>query len=311
MKVKLECAHPIFLKEIGITVGCGKCPVCRKRQQDDWYVRLRSEFEHCNDALWFTLTYNDAYVPYKEIHYAIDANGRRFQFRQCADNDIIAHPYSELVQTFRKEDVQKFLKRIREEVGYRQFKYFIIGEYTPDNQRPHYHGIMFNLGRENWHLIAKHWTKFGFIKMGALKHDGAIRYVSKYCIANTIQPDIYSFKCMQFRTMASRGIGMQAVTPELEEYWHKTLNPTIRVNGYSYALPRYLRNKVFTEEEKQEILEKYKQHLREYQDWYHRKFVKTGYDNDKRTRKQEVRDEFLKKTRIKLAKRKLKKDESL
>ena len=67
MKVKLECPHPIFLKDIGITVGCGKCPICRKRQQDDWYVRLRSEFEHCNDALWFTLTYNEAYVPYKDV----------------------------------------------------------------------------------------------------------------------------------------------------------------------------------------------------------------------------------------------------
>lgn len=311
MKVKLECAHPIFLKEIGITVGCGNCPVCRKRQQDDWYVRLRSEFENCHDALWFTLTYNEAHVPYKEIHYALDVDGNRFQYSDVDEDDIFAHPYSQIVQTFRKSDVQNFLKRIREEVGYRQFKYFIVGEYTPDYFRPHYHGIIFDLGKENWPLIEKHWKKYGFIKKGRLKHDGAIRYVSKYCISNTMQPEIYSFKCMKFRTMASRGIGLKAITPELEEYWHSTLNPTIRVNGYSYALPRYLRNKIFTDEEKLELLDKYKEHLRQYQDWYNRKFVKTGYDNCTRTRKQEVRDEFLKKTRIKMSKRNLKKDESV
>ena len=46
--------------------------------------------------------------------------------------------------SLRKEDFQKFLKRLRDHIKPKKIRYFMCGEYGEDSWRPHYHAIIFN-----------------------------------------------------------------------------------------------------------------------------------------------------------------------
>lgn len=61
---------------------------------------------------------------------------------------------------------QDFMKRLRERIKPKKIKYFMGGEYGPENGRPHYHAIIFNHDWED----KKHY---------AFNHEGDAIYTSK------------------------------------------------------------------------------------------------------------------------------------
>lgn len=94
-------------------VPCGHCDICQHTKIERISTQLLFESQ-CYDCppIFFTLTYRDACLPVGGVS---------------------------------KEDVQKFLKRLRHNVK-QEFRYFIVSEYGKINtRRPHYHGIIFGL----------------------------------------------------------------------------------------------------------------------------------------------------------------------
>lgn len=102
-----------------------------------------------------TLTYDDNNIP-----FYIDEDDGVFEMRA------------------RQEDVQKFVKRLRKS-GYK-FKYFIVSELGPKNQRPHYHGLFFSNEKIPPDVIQKKWSK-GFTSSYPAS-PGALRYCTKYIL---------------------------------------------------------------------------------------------------------------------------------
>ena len=113
-----------------IRVPCCKCIGCRLEKKRVWAVRMmhesQTQFEiYGKLSSFITLTYSDEYLPM----------------------------YGSLV----KEDVQKFVKRLRRKIAPEKISYYMSGEYgttckkheiekCPECgplQRPHYHGIIF------------------------------------------------------------------------------------------------------------------------------------------------------------------------
>jgi len=161
-------------------VPCGKCFNCRTNFQNRWCTSLALEaVHHKNDIHFITLTYDDDNYP--------------------KDGSIS------------KEEVQKFMKRLRRYVEYYythlpanrsvskdvipKLKYFAVGEYGSRTGRAHYHLILYGFDSALHpveYFIDKAWTK-GFTRVDMPKSKDvskAIRYLTKYITKSLVSTDI-------------------------------------------------------------------------------------------------------------------------
>ena len=105
----------------GLLVPCGSCISCRIAKRREWSLRLLHELSYHDDAVFLTLTYDDAHVPPN--------------------------------MSLRKRDLQLFMKRLRiklDRLGIEHcIKYFACGEYGTRTKRPHYHLLLWNFPDNN------------------------------------------------------------------------------------------------------------------------------------------------------------------
>lgn len=95
--------------DMPVDVPCGVCIGCRIVHSRQWALRCVHESKLHPCSCFITLTYAPEHLP---------ENGQ-----------------------LQKEDLQKFFKRLRKKIG--QFRYFASGEYGEENERPHYHLLLF------------------------------------------------------------------------------------------------------------------------------------------------------------------------
>lgn len=137
-----------------IEVPCGKCPACLSRAQQQWQFRIEQEVldPAVVSALFVTLTYAPKYLP-------ID---------KCVN----------------KEDVQKYLKRLRKNleryIPSPRLRYYACGEYGELNFRPHYHLILTFTRSIDWKIIEQSWGK-GIVDIAPFTPARA-GYVAKYSL---------------------------------------------------------------------------------------------------------------------------------
>lgn len=147
------------------SVPCGQCIGCRLERSRQWAVRCMHEAAlYAPNNAFITLTYDDDHIPYRN---ALDY--RVFQL---------------------------FLKRLRKEVLPFKIRFYMCGEYGPDNGRPHYHAIIFNYGflgdRTYWSKtpcgeriyrsaqLESLWP-YGFASVGNVTFESAA-YIARYCV---------------------------------------------------------------------------------------------------------------------------------
>ena len=163
----MACLHPrvawrnpsgvLARKEPGDVSGwtplrlpCGGCIGCRVRRARDWAIRCQLELQEHDCAAWVTLTYDEQHVP---------------------------RPFDQAVPTLRKADLSAYIKRLRARVHPRQVRFFGVGEYGEQGNRPHYHVIVYGLPREERHLEGA-WT-FGFARADPVT-PASIAYTAGY-----------------------------------------------------------------------------------------------------------------------------------
>lgn len=154
--------------KIYFEVPCGKCCECQNSYIMSWSLRNYYEFLYCKDlrgvCMNFTLTYDDLHLP-----------------------KLYGIP------TFRKSDVQKFLKLLRKWlvkdgiIHDGSLRYFCTSEYGHLHGRPHMHIIFYVLEPVNvytfYKYVQKFW-KYGFVGYGNLgievRDFHALNYACKY-----------------------------------------------------------------------------------------------------------------------------------
>lgn len=98
-----------------LTLPCGKCVGCKLRRSQEWATRCMHEARYHESSSFLTLTYNDENLPKGD--------------------------------TLVKKDFQDFMKRLRFELeskhGVNGLKYYMVGEYGENFQRPHYHALLY------------------------------------------------------------------------------------------------------------------------------------------------------------------------
>lgn len=200
-------------------VPCGKCAVCKRRRVSQWVFRLQQEEKISSSSKFITLTYDAKNLP-------LTANN---------------------FPTLHKPDFQKFMKRLRKRQK-TKIRYYAVGEYGTLRQRPHYHAILFNVEDEEY--ITQAWG-LGATHIGTVTAS-SIAYTAKYIDKDKQIPVHKNDKRVKEFSLMSKGIGKNYITPASKQY-HKsdltrcfvTTPQNIRV-----AIPRYYRNKIYTEKER-------------------------------------------------------------
>jgi len=222
--------------------GCGQCIPCRIQKRNIWTSRLVLEsFQHSSSG-FLTLTYDDEHLPEEG--------------------------------TLVKRDVQLFLKKMRK-AGFK-VRYFAVGEYGDQTQRPHYHLALFGypmcddppLAHEKRHkpcsclpcqAIHNLWDK-GFSDLRLLERESA-QYIAGYVTKKlTRKKTEYEKQQLgnrdpEFATMSRRpGIGAAAMeqlsdtlknsqAADLSE-WDGDVPHQLALGKQKVPLGRYLRAKL-------------------------------------------------------------------
>lgn len=120
-----------------IEIPCGQCLECRLEYSRQWANRCILEAKDHKENCFVTLTYDDLNVPV--VDDVDPETGEIVKFK-----------------TLVKEDLQKFIKRLRKRLPEDvKIRYFAAGEYGDQTYRPHYHLIIFGWKppEEDLHLI--------------------------------------------------------------------------------------------------------------------------------------------------------------
>lgn len=182
---------------------------CRLQRTREWTNRLIHEMDYFDDSCFITLTYSDEYLP---------------------ENASLV-----------KEDLQKFMKRLRRDLGRRVIKYFACGEYGENFLRPHYHAIIFGVSKKEDKLISENWS-FGRIHVGYVSPE-SIRYVTSYVqkkLTGKMAEDEYinTGRIAPF-SLISKGLGKRYA---LDNKVRLQNDLGFTVNGVPASLPRYYRS---------------------------------------------------------------------
>jgi hypothetical protein len=246
----MKCFSPIAHNGIKKLVPCGRCYACRLNMRRSWYVRLKEEQDVCNDSWFITLTYDDKHVP-------IDIEGNKY---------------------VSKDDIKSFNKRFRQNLfgsSRSTYKYFIAAEYGPKTMRPHYHGILFNTGiKDPFELhdqLRLAWSKQKSIGSTEREYfcnqrgitcdivnDNRIGYVTGYIMDK--EKELASEK--KVFSLKSKGLGASYFDKTDRIEWHMQSPENAYYplpDGKKMALPRYYRDKIYSDQERKKMEEQFYQ----------------------------------------------------
>lgn len=215
----MRCISPLTIRQNGElnTVPCGKCNFCLETRRNEWTFRLTQEQKKASSSYFITLTYSPENLP--------------------SDAGLV------------KEHLVNFMKRLRK-VNTHKVRFYAVGEYGTETERPHYHVIMFNLDDKQVPNVEKIWglghAYFGTVEIGA------IHYVTKYHVNRYGE---HKGRPPPFCRMSRNpGIGKNYV--DTHKNWHRAdFRNYAQVNGIITRLPRYFKEKIFSQREREALAE--------------------------------------------------------
>lgn len=231
------CISVLTLKD-GSKVPCSKCPECKSRRVSAWSLRLVNQGNFADTAHFITLTYGEGE----------DEDGC---YPRRTSNGF---------KTISKRDVQLFVKRLRflqSKSGGLPIKYYFAGEYGSRTARPHYHAIIFNADVNNFTTA---WN-LGHVHIGTVS-EASIGYCLKYISKGRTVPRHSRDDRQSEFSLMSKGLGAAYLTAA-KLRWHKfdVVNRVYAVieDGKKVSLPRYYKDRIYTDQERDDIRSHYKQ----------------------------------------------------
>ena len=208
-----------YPEDYHILIDCGTCLGCLRDKARSWRVRLLHEHMFGNHDSCTCLTLTIAPEHYEQ-----------FQTKAGMASAMRA-----------------FIDRLRYYTpGRRSPKRFFISELGEDRGRLHFHGFVWdcNIPRRD---LERSW-RYGFICARPLRSAKQLSYATKYITKPAVdfhKPTIF----------VSPGLGLSYCNQERWRSWHKKgnandpLNLYCKFDSFVYAMPRYYRTKIFTDDE--------------------------------------------------------------
>lgn len=158
-------------------------------------------------------------------------------------------------RTLIPEHMQSFLKRLRKMYSPQLLRFYGVGEYGDQNNRPHYHLALFGVGLAERELVEQAWG-WGHVHLGELNETSA-HYIAGYLTKKMTAPDDPRLEGRhpEFARMSLRpGIGKKAaehIANQMTTYQgalgvaqQEDISTEVRINGKKFPLGRYLQRAV-------------------------------------------------------------------
>lgn len=240
-----------------LKVPCGKCLYCLRLRQSQWVTRLVEQLrQNLGTSYFVTLTYAPEHIP-------ADTYTGLMQVSKEHIKKLNMDLRKRFQQGFFYADLDLDVGHLHEKIELPQdqkFKFYLTSEYGPTGGQPHYHSVYYNLP-ENRYLVSllfeQIWDK-GFCRVYEASPN-TIGYITKYLVnskvCDTFDP---RFQARPFSLM-SKGLGLSYV--DRMSGFHQA-DPLKRSNsvyhGETSVMPRYWREKIFTDEQRLLLQEDYK-----------------------------------------------------
>lgn len=203
-----------------LDVPCGKCYHCIKSYKHQWNFRLQIHYSYLSqeaqrNSYFVTLTYDNYNLP--------------------------RHTRSAISRTIRL-----FLERVRK-LTKKSVTHWFVTEFGDNTHRLHIHGILFDIPFRIFQL-ASLW-KYGFVTYRPL-NEKRITYVTTYI--NKQDKDIIQLPENKQYVFTSPAIGKSYLSDQKNlaiSHVNGRPNPFGYFNNRPIALPRYLRQFLFTQDE--------------------------------------------------------------
>lgn len=218
-----------------IEVPCGNCEECRKGKARQWQIRLGEEIKEWKYKYFITLTFSP-----KELEELC----KKTRLKEC--NAVMGYAVRHMLERYRKDKKTSL-------------KHWIITELGHENtERIHGHGLLMSndplefikSNKENFYTW-KYW-KYGLVYVGQYVNMQTINYIVKYI--NKIDTDHKGFVG---EILCSPGIGKSYIDKlnNTGYYYrpHKTIDYYTLPNGTKVKQPKYYKNKLFNENEREMI----------------------------------------------------------
>ncbi|QCS36435.1 replication initiator protein [Capybara microvirus Cap3_SP_379] len=207
-------------RKLYIQIDCGNCEECKRKKGKWWTIRIMEELK-INKGTFVTLTFSA--------------------------NSLIELTKGEKVKLANEtatKAVRRFLERYRKKHGH-SVKHILITELGDEENehtgRLHLHGILFDtITKEELNEL---W-KYGFVDTGNYCNERTANYITKYILKLDKNHPNYKQKIF-----VSAGLGKN-YTEQAQRQKNKSYRFT---NGCQFPLPTYYKNKVFSEEEREQM----------------------------------------------------------
>ena len=230
---------PIYDERVlQIEVPCGQCIECRTTKAREWQVRLAEEIKEHKYNYFITLTF----AP-KELEELC----KKTRLKEC--NAVAGYAVRHMLEKWRKTHKKSIKHWLITELGHE------------GTERIHLHGLLFSDEQlefsemDDNKLRTWNYWKYGHIYVGDYVNQQTINYISKYI--TKIDTDHKGFVG---QILASPGIGksfidhLQEINSKEYEYRPKHATDFYRLeNGCKVKLPKYYKNKLYNEEQREEI----------------------------------------------------------
>lgn len=226
--------------------SCGWCYECRRKNANQWRVRLKEEVKanQFKNMIFITFTFSEE--SYSKL--AKEVRGDKIKEYGEVEGDIDNDIAAKAIRYWSEEIRHKHKRQPR--------RWLITERGGQNTERLHIHGIIFtNLSNDT---ILESW-KFGKADDGRSTgragwvNEQTVNYITKY-VFKTDSKHI-DFKG---RVFTSGGIGKAYIEDKLNKYRHrfqgeKTNTTYTDSQGYTCGLPKYYRDRLYTEEERRAL----------------------------------------------------------
>lgn len=215
-----------------VQVPCRECIECRKQKANEWRLRVIEQLKDGKPAHMVTLTL--ATESLRELFTTVKAND--FEWGYSLDNDLGSLA------------VRRFLARWRKKYKKVPAHWLITELGQTGTEHLHLHGIIWTAHPER---IASLW-QYGFTWIGSYVGERTANYCVKYLLKGDTRHPSYRPKMF-----VSKGIGSHFLkTRDAQEAAYqgeRTREYATTRTGHKIYLPRYYRNKIYTDEQREKL----------------------------------------------------------
>lgn len=232
-----------------IAVGCGNCYECMKKRGNEWKVRLYEELNTKENERGHFVT-----LSFTDDQLIILEKAVRIKYLKAKKEAPIGYKMDNEIATI---GTRRFLERWRKKNGVSVKHWFITELGQKNTERIHIHGIIWsnkikpsNEKRQSEYL--DNIWQYGNTWVGKYINESTMGYLAKYFTKKDKKHPNYKGKIL-----TTPGIGkeyLNTFAAKLNEYNGKNTYKKYRnKKGFEMNLPKYYYNKLYTEEQREEL----------------------------------------------------------